>query len=251
MGTVYLEKRHNVIGHEEQLLTIAANQRGLNTVYLVEKQLARNQIDLTDNVLVAGSVPFMRHALRNLGKDLPNENCYPEAIWDLLYREVKALRSLREAKQMLDKGQTLFIKPAHLKRFTGFVTCDSMDPRFNGVSDSIPVWVATPVQWLSEWRSYVYHGAVLCTKPAPGADKSIIPDFAVIYAAVEQLSDEGAPDGYAIDFGVLATGETALVEMNDGFSIGAYGDRMKPNDYWSVITARWWQLIAPDFNPTL
>lgn len=28
--------------------------------------------------------------------------------------------------------------------------------------------------------------------------------------------------GYVIDFGVLDTGEIALIELNDGFSFGAY-----------------------------
>lgn len=47
--------------------------------------------------------------------------------------------------------------------------------------------------------------------------------------------------GYAIDFGVLSTGETALVEMNDGFSVGAYG--INQEDYTDMVMARWEELL--------
>jgi ATP-grasp domain, R2K clade family 2 len=48
--------------------------------------------------------------------------------------------------------------------------------------------------------------------------------------------------GYAIDFGVLSTGETALVEMNDGFALGAYA--IDSQDYTDLICARWTELLT-------
>lgn len=47
--------------------------------------------------------------------------------------------------------------------------------------------------------------------------------------------------GYAIDFGVLKSGETTLVEMNDGFAVGAYAIGAK--DYTNMIIARWEELL--------
>jgi hypothetical protein len=61
--------------------------------------------------------------------------------------------------------------------------------------------------------------------------------------AIKLLAVSGAPSGYAIDFGVLDTGQTALVELNDGFSIGAYGS-ISCESYWPVIHSRWNELIA-------
>jgi len=46
-----------------------------------------------------------------------------------------------------------------------------------------------------------------------------------------------------MDFGVLDTGETALVEVNDGFAFGAY-DQVSAEVYWTVTVSRWWQLSA-------
>lgn len=52
-----------------------------------------------------------------------------------------------------------------------------------------------------------------------------------------------APSAYAIDFGVLDTGETALIVVNDGFSVGAYDD-VDAGTYWDVIAMRWQELAS-------
>ena len=48
--------------------------------------------------------------------------------------------------------------------------------------------------------------------------------------------------GFGIDFGLLSTGETALVEMNDGFALGAYA--ISARDYTDLLIARWEELMA-------
>lgn len=240
--TIYLEARNGRFYTEEMLLAEAAQKQGILPVWIPEKTLARNKVTLTNEMLAAGSVPFVKHALRALGKELPEENSYPDPLGPFLHREVRDLGSLREAKQILDAGRPLFIKPMQLKRFTGFVTYDSYDPRFNGASDRMPVWIAEPVKWLSEWRYYVVNGTIVSMQPAPGTDESIVPDSKVIADAVKLVSLAKIASAYAIDFGVLSTGETALIEMNDGFSIGAYGN-INADTYWQVISTRWAELI--------
>ena len=48
-------------------------------------------------------------------------------------------------------------------------------------------------------------------------------DQAVVESAIFAYRYSGeAPAAYGIDFGVLETGETALVEANDGYALGAY-----------------------------
>ncbi|MEM8604121.1 MAG: ATP-grasp domain-containing protein, partial [Cyanobacteria bacterium P01_H01_bin.121] len=58
--------------------------------------------------------------------------------------------------------------------------------------------------------------------------------------ALDNAGDSYA--GYAIDFGVLTSGQTALVEMNDGFAVGAYG--IDSRNYTDMIWARWEQLLS-------
>ena len=51
-----------------------------------------------------------------------------------------------------------------------------------------------------------------------------------------------APAGYAADFGVTDTGETLLIEVNDGYSIGSYG--LFPADYARLLSSRWAQITG-------
>lgn len=43
-----------------------------------------------------------------------------------------------------------------------------------------------------------------------------------------------------LDFGVTSDGRTLLIEMNDGYSLGAYG--LEPELYAKLLTARWAEL---------
>ena len=52
-------------------------------------------------------------------------------------------------------------------------------------------------------------------------------------------------DGYGIDFGVLANGEIALVEWNDGFALGSYG--LDGNIYTDLILSRWEEILKETF----
>ena len=55
-------------------------------------------------------------------------------------------------------------------------------------------------------------------------------------------SKGGCPSSYALDVGVLSTGETALVEVNDAYGIGAYG--IAAEHYYTFLKARWDELCA-------
>jgi hypothetical protein len=57
------------------------------------------------------------------------------------------------------------------------------------------------------------------------------------------LDDSGeAPAGYGIDFGLLSSGETALIELNDGYSLGSYD--LDSADYTDLLIARWEELVG-------
>ncbi|MDY7014869.1 MAG: ATP-grasp domain-containing protein [Cyanobacteriota bacterium] len=74
-----------------------------------------------------------------------------------------------------------------------------------------------------------------------GAPSAKVDEF-VVEDAVCCLDKAGeSVAGYSLDFGVLETGETALVEMNDGFSLGNYG--LADGKYTDLILARWKELL--------
>lgn len=53
-----------------------------------------------------------------------------------------------------------------------------------------------------------------------------------------------APQGYAVDFGLARDGRTLLVEVNDGYALGAYG--LEPHAYAHLLAARWYELVQPN-----
>ena len=60
--------------------------------------------------------------------------------------------------------------------------------------------------------------------------------------AIDTLDKAGESyAGYEIDFGVLANGVTALVEMNEGFALGAYDIDRK--NYTDLIWNRWEEIF--------
>jgi hypothetical protein len=151
---------------------------------------------------------------------------------------------LKWALAHLERAATpLFVKPAgRVKAFTGFVAYDSSDFRLTGVSRNQDVWVSKPVVFVSEWRAYVIAGALFHLSHYEG-DAAVSVDMVVIEKALERFGSARAPAAYAIDFGVLADGQTALVEANDGFSIGAYPG-VDPGLYTQMLAARWKEMSA-------
>lgn len=110
-------------------------------------------------------------------------------------------------------GQKVFIKPSDKhKRFTGKITDGSYKGKKKG-----PYWCSEIVEFTNEWRYYVADGKVLFVgwywglndeAIAPAFDESIIPaDFCG-----------------AIDMGTTKDGRYLLIEANEPFSIGWYGN---------------------------
>ena len=67
------------------------------------------------------------------------------------------------------------------------------------------------------------------------------PDPSVIETCVQALRHLA---GYAFDVGILDDGRTAVVEVNEGFSLGTYG--VEPTAIADALIARWQQLASPD-----
>lgn len=153
-------------------------------------------------------------------------------------------------QQIESEGEVapVFIKPAHkVKRFTGRVvsTIDDLAP-LSHIGGNLELHCSEPVQWVSEYRVPVIHSKIQGYFWYDG-DKGIAVDKAEVEEMVDKFTM--APWAYCLDVGVLGTGETALVEMNDAFSIGMYEGMEKC--YGDLLTTRWKELtfkeIKPDF----
>jgi ATP-grasp domain, R2K clade family 2 len=111
-----------------------------------------------------------------------------------------------------------------------------------GASRITPIFCAEVVDWVSEYRCYVIRGEIVGIRHY-GGNPAVGVDEAVIARAIRNLESAGeSTAGYALDFGVLADGRIALVEWNDGFSLGSYG--LESGLYADLILARWLELTG-------
>lgn len=221
----------------------------VNALSMPIERLQGHQTALVNGAMSVGSVEFVRAAMALAGITEPLNISYPPYCHRYLHRELKQLK----AGQVLGRW---FVKPLTTKTFTGFVF-DTMEypadlsdhdqeqhRSFMALPEDALVWVSEPVKWVSEWRYYVAHSTVIgqCRYDAYGADEEPSPDISVVENCVRDLSIKHP---YAIDFGVLSTGETALVEVNDAWAIGLYGDALSPRDYLAFLRSRWRLLTRP------
>ena len=193
-----------------------------------------------DNVVV-GYIDAVQCVLRSLGiVDLPSFN-YPAELSPFLGRKIWK-STVNTIANNPDKWG-VFIKPVHdLKQFTGVLVQSTKDLIGCGRQDKdIEVWCAEPVNFLAEWRCFVRYGNIRDARPYKGHWKHHF-DYRVIEEAVKMFVS--APNGYAIDFGITDKGQTLLVEVNEGYSIGAYG--LQSLDYAKVLSARWAQLTQTE-----
>lgn len=145
-------------------------------------------------------------------------------------------------RDLVEREEPIFAKPVpgDLKLFPGMVLTRFRDLVLTAsLPSSHAVVCSDPVEMVSEYRVFVARGEVVGCRHYKG-DFRRFPDFGVIDATIQSFHE--APRGYGIDFAVTAGGETVLVEVNDGFSLGCYGLPALP--YSLLLESRWEELVA-------
>ena len=246
--SAYLQESSNrgKLSYEGDLLIKGLSQLDIPYQLFTIKRIHRRQLPLTEETLVAGGIDAVHGALKQLGKEIPYSNSYPNSLKPYLHRQVwpSTLAEVRhrfESESFVD----FFVKPrGREKCFTGFVCDDYYDFLHHAghVSGREPVYCADAVNWLTEYRCYIVNGEILSIDHYYG-DKQVSLHRPTVEQAVKDLERAGeATASYTLDFGVLATGETSLVERNDGYSVGAYRD-ISAESYTQFILARWEELV--------
>lgn len=193
--------------------------------------------DLSPTVGIAGYIGDVHHALRKMGKPIPQNIDYPEPLLDFLGRPLRR-GVLGDVRNSIN---TVFIKPEiDHKLFTGFVWNGDELSRRKVVTlpDEVPVWICDPIILLAEYRTFILDDQILDCRKYKG-DWGYVPDRKVIEAAVQEMKGF-APRAYCLDFGVTNENKSVLVEMNEGFSMGHYG--LHPVNYARMLSARWNEL---------
>lgn len=243
----FVQKQDNrQLRNEEQLVVEQLERRGIPVYFYTVKQILRRQLPLDHQSLIVGDIDCIRGALQQLDIQLPRLNEYPASLESLLHRRVwrSTLGHLESSLLAGMMTQSIFAKPANrCKRFTGFVIHDERDLyRVGNVSRREQIFCAEVVSWLSEYRIYVVDSKIRSVDFYSGNHEIKI-DINVVKQAINTLDrSQESYAGYAIDFGVLSSGETALIEMNDGFALGAY--QINSQDYTDLILSRWEELLS-------
>jgi hypothetical protein len=242
---IYIQQKGNEqLEPEMKDLYDEFTRRGYEVELFTEKSIYRKRLKLKPTTMVAGDIPVVLSALKQLSLKIPLPNDYPQSLHPYLKRNiwesnVDRIRSLIYNTDF----RPFFAKPKdRLKIFTGRVFESYEDLRFiYQVSKKTEVYCSEIVEWLSESRVFILHGKVIGIKHYSG-DASLKPDGTVMTEAIGILEASGqAMAAYAIDFGILKNGETALVELNDAFSVGSYG--LEPGSYADLTMARWLELM--------
>lgn len=203
-----------------------------------------DDIGLTPETIVCGYVGDIRHALRVLDIPDPPSLDYPDSLWGHLGREV--YRS--DVATMLGSVETLFVKPLIQKRFTGFVKGPAFADkiRLSAVPLETEVWVSEPVNFVSEYRTFVMRNQPVGIKHYKG-DPFITPDKYTVESMIMSWHDQ--PAACTIDVGVTDDGRTLLVECNDAFAFGNYG--LGDIAYARMLECRWRQLVGAPLPPPI
>jgi hypothetical protein len=216
--------------------------RGWQVERVKAKDLERGRVPVDEHTLVVGSIQTVRAALRMLDISLPDPDDYPAVLEPHFHRRIWPSTVGNLQRQLDDGLNPVFAKPKQLKRFTGRVFEHPDDRRFlNGLSATAELWCSEVVNWRSEWRVFVVDREVVGIRHYTGEPWTTL-DRTVVTDCVERLAQtDDAPAGYAVDLGVLSDSTTALIERNDGFSVGAYG--LETPLYAQMLMARWQQLL--------
>lgn len=210
----------------------------------------RSQLERGE-MMPVGSVEFVSEAMSVAGVDLPTAPGFPAAMQPWLHRTI----ARTTVTKLADVRARTFVKPVETKLFNGFV----YDPQvplqamaehdreqrivLAGLDGDTEIWTSTVVEFVSEWRYYVLNGRICghARYDPDGAEDAPAPDRQQVELAIAAY-DSVAP--FAIDMGVLASGETTLVEIHDAWAIGLYNHALNPRDYYRFLRSYWDRLIA-------
>jgi hypothetical protein len=239
------ESGHGKLRHEEQLLRVEFERRGIPISLYTAKRIQRRQLPLSAETFIAGDMDAMHGAMRQMKIEIPPPNDYPKSLLPFLHRRLWASTlSAVEQEVWEGSGEPVFAKPAdRRKSFTGRAFASADDFREIGsVSRRQEVWCSQVVSWCSEYRVCVI-GTRIVSMDLYAGDSNVALDSATVDAALAAFRASGeAPSAYGIDFGVLSTGQTALVEFNDGYALGAY--KISSSAYTDLLLTRWNELVS-------
>lgn len=234
----YVQKKDGeFINDTAYIFWYGCQKLGIWTVPFTVEEIG--SIELTPDTLVHGHIGPVRKAFTRLGVQQPSiDEGPPEELRPLFGRRMWRT-TMAEVQRLGSKR--IFIKPfTQQKAFTGFVTSGEIRDliRTAQFPDDFEILASEVVNFVVEYRLFIHHGLIVGCRHYLGDFTKLI-DFDVALACVRAY--ESAPCAYSLDMGLTDDGRTLPVEVNDAFSLGAYG--LPAITYAQLVIDRWEEIM--------
>lgn len=198
-----------------------------------------SDIQYQKNDIVVGSVHAVHFILNKLHIQIP-QLYIPEHLEKYTGRTITKSTVGEVLKRTMD-GESLFIKPIHLKEFPAQVTVPGSEllmtyPDQN-FTDLTECWTSTVVPFVAEYRIFMLGQTPIGCHYYRGDFKQSL-NWNIITMALKELGS--SPAGWCLDWGIDQDGRTLLIEANDGYALGHYG--LDCVDYATLLQKRWEEL---------
>lgn len=203
-----------------------------------------------------GSVEFVKKYASILGIENIIINPYPIQNREFLLRTVR----ISTLQELFSLTSSVFVKPFNIKQFNGFVfdpnkpisEYSEHDMEQLNIVLSLKleefIWISNVVNFVSEYRYYIQNGEIIGYARYDELEEENVPEpnLQIIKNYINLLNCLYKWDNkpYCLDFGVLDSGDTVMVECNEAWAIGLYGDALKPKEYLKFLISGWNYLIG-------
>ncbi len=246
---VYI-KSHNGYPSDEwgAAALLSYRQKGASIVLFEDlKKVPRNR-----QTLLVSYIDETREFFKDMGYNVPEDMSFPKDLRDH-YTFWKRKMHFWTAEEMKDKlvsatsrgtFDPFFCKPANILKGFQYGVINTLEEFKAVVDTNMDVIVSEIVDFVSEYRCFIIDRKVVSCQHYLG-DLHYYPSISLVEDIIAEYHD--APIGYSIDVGVFANGETALIECNDGWSLGSYG--CMPKIYTRLLSERWREILVK--NPVV
>lgn len=233
--TVWIEKFNNEFTDD---WTYAAYLGFTQLGHIIQPYHKVEKIHYKKGDIVVGNIQHIRFMANKLNFSLP-DMYIPKGLEKYAGRRIYK-STIGEVLYRIKNKEKVFIKPILAKQFPAQVVESLPLITYVGQNyeDTMDCWVSEVVVFVSEYRLFLHNKQLIGCKHYWG-DFKISLNWTIVEEALKSL--ESQPAGWCLDFGVTSTGDTLLIESNDGYSIGNYG--LDGLDYAKLLRERWYELV--------
>ena len=200
-----------------------------------------------DKYIPVGSVDFVSKYLNTFypnAKRMLEPLNVPEVLFPFAGREIINIKTDEDLKQLY-KFDKVFAKSMSVikhqdngLKYNPNIEVNKLLNLDNNYDNCVGFQVSSFVEFLSEWRVFVFNGKILGCKNYLG-DFFTYPNPDTIIDMIREYKD--APVAYTLDVGVIPSGKTVVIECHRFFSCGLYGF----NDFYHyplMLSQEWFEM---------